>query len=77
MNALDELDRVCSVALAETASPEANSLASKLLGEVLLVANEKADAGDDWFKETIMEHRAMFHRVLARNYQTLINEGKV
>ena len=79
MEALDELDRVCGVKLSdevlamENVSPEAKSKASKLLGEVLLVANDKSD---DWFKETIMEHRVMFQRALAKGYQTLINEDK-
>lgn len=82
MEALDELDRVCGVKLSdevlamETVSPEANSKASKLLGGVLLVANDKSDEGDDWFKEIIMEHRVMFQRALAKGYQTLINEDK-
>ena len=71
----DEFDEVLKNKLAENVSPEAKSLASKLMGRLLLTAAEKSEKdGDDWYRYFVLTHRDTFRDVLAKGYQTMINE---
>lgn len=71
---MDELDRVLGFEQAKIVSPEAKKLANKLMGEAFLLATEM---DDDWMREMFVSHRGIFSDILARCYQTAINEGKM
>ena len=74
----DEFDEVLKNKLAENVSPEAKSLASKLMGRLLLAAAEKSEEeDDDWYRYFVMTHRDTFRDVLAKGYQTMLDDGKV
>lgn len=76
MDAVDECERVLSVSASEDAGPDAVSLANKLYTQLMLMAREK-DEEENWtyFQDIYM--RNIPHRVnmIARHYQTLINNG--
>lgn len=74
----DEFDAVLKNELAENVSPEAKTLASKLMGRLLLAAAEKSEKeDDDWYRYFVITHRDTFRDALAKGYQTMINDGKV
>lgn len=76
MDAVDECERVLSVSASEDAGPDAVSLASKLYTQLMLMAREKdEEENGTYFQDIYM--RNIPHRVnmIARHYQTLINNG--
>lgn len=76
MDAVDEFERVLSVSASEDAGSDAVSLASKLYTQLMLMAREKdEEENGTYFQDIYM--RNIPHRVnmIARHYQTLINNG--
>jgi hypothetical protein len=76
MDAVDECERVLSVSATEDAGPDAVSLANKLYTQLMLMAREKdEEENGTYFQDIYM--RNIPHRVnmIARHYQTLINNG--
>lgn len=76
MDAVDECERVLSVSASEDAGPDAISLANKLYTQLMLMAREKdEEENGTYFQDIYM--RNIPHRVnmIARHYQTLINNG--
>ena len=76
MDAGDECERVLSVSASEDAGPDAVSLANKLYTQLMLMAREKdEEENGTYFQDIYM--RNISHRVnmIARHYQTLINNG--
>lgn len=76
MDAVDECERVLGVLVANDAGPDAVSLASKLYTQLMLMAREKdEEENGTYFQDIYM--RNIPHRVnmIARHYQTLINNG--
>lgn len=76
MDAVDECERVLGVLVAKDAGPDAVSLASKLYTQLMLMAREKdEEENGTYFQDIYM--RNIPHRVnmIARHYQTLINNG--
>lgn len=76
MDAVDECERVLSVSASEDAGPDAVSLANKLYTQLMLMAREKdEEENGTYFQDIYM--RNISHRVnmIARHYQTLINNG--
>lgn len=76
MDAVDECERVLSVSASEDAGPDAVSLASKLYTQLMLMAREKdEEENGTYFQDIYM--RNIPHRVnmIARHYQTLIDNG--
>lgn len=76
MDAVDECERVLSVPASEDAGPDAVSLANKLYTQLMLMAREKdEEENGTYFQDIYM--RNIPHRVnmIARHYQTLINNG--
>jgi len=76
MDAVDECERVLSVSASEDAGPDAVSLANKLYTQLMLMAREKdEEENGTYFQDIYM--RNIPHRVnmIARHYQTLINNG--
>lgn len=74
MDAVDECERVLSVSASEDAGPDAVSLANKLYTQLMLMAREKdEEENGTYFQDIYM--RNIPHRVnmIARHYQTLIN----
>lgn len=74
MDAVDECERVLSVSASEDAGPDAVSLANKLYTQLMLMAREKDEEENGTFFQDIYM-RNIPHRVnmIARHYQTLIN----
>lgn len=83
MDAVDECERVLSVSASEDAGPDAISLANKLYTQLMLMAREKDEEENGTYEEengTYFQDiymRNIPHRVnmIARHYQTLINNG--
>lgn len=76
MDAVDECERVLSVSASEDAGPDAVSLANKLYTQLMLMAREKdEEENGTYFQDIYM--RNIPHRVnmIARHYQTLIDNG--
>lgn len=76
MDAVDECERVLSVSASEDAGPDAISLANKLYTQLMLMAREKdEEENGTYFQDIYM--RNIPHRVnmIARHYQTLIDNG--
>lgn len=76
MDAVDECERVFGVSASEDAGPDAVSLANKLYTQLMLMAREKdEEENGTYFQDIYM--RNIPHRVnmIARHYQTLINNG--
>ena len=76
MDAVDECERVLSVSASEDAGPDAVSLANKLYTQLMLMAREKdEEENGTYFQDLYM--RNIPHRVnmIARHYQTLIDNG--
>lgn len=76
MDAVDECERVLSVSASEDAGPDAISLANKLYTQLMLMARDKdEEENGTYFQDIYM--RNIPHRVnmIARHYQTLINNG--
>lgn len=76
MDAVDECERVLSVSASDDAGPDAVSLANKLYTQLMLMAREKdEEENGTYFQDIYM--RNIPHRVnmIARHYQTLINNG--
>lgn len=65
--------------MAEDYSPEAETMAARLIGRMTVVAADKDEEDDDTFFSTQLSKLHSTHRfeVLAKCYQTLINEGKI
>lgn len=76
MDAVDECERVLSVSASEDAGPDAVSLANKLYTQLMLMAREKDEEENGTYLQDIYM-RNIPHRVnmIARHYQTLINNG--
>lgn len=77
--ALAEWDRLVDVAPAEEASVEAKKKAALLIGRVLLIAKERDNEEliEPTLVNLIAKHKEFWLRVLAKRYQTLIDEGKI
>lgn len=76
MDAVDECERVLGVPATEDAGPDAVSLANKLYTQLMLMAREKdEEENGTYFQDIYM--RNIPHRVnmIARHYQTLIDNG--
>ena len=76
MDAVDECERVLGASASEDAGPDAVSLANKLYTQLMLMAREKdEEENGTYFQDIYM--RNIPHRVnmIARHYQTLINNG--
>ena len=76
MDVVDEYDRVLSVSASEDAGPDAVSLANKLYTQMMLMAREK-DEDENWtfFQDIYMRNIPLRVNMIARHYQTLINNG--
>lgn len=76
MDAVDECERVLSVSASEDAGPDAISLANKLYTQLMLMAREKDEEENGTYFQDIYMHNIP-HKVnmIARHYQTLINNG--
>lgn len=76
MDAVDEYDRVLSVSASEDAGPDAVSLANKLYTQLMLMAREKdEDENVTYFQDIYMRNIPLRVNMIARHYQTLINNG--
>ena len=76
MDAVDEYDRVLSVSASEDAGPDAVSLANKLYTQLMLMAREKdEDENVTFFQDIYMRNIPLRVNMIARHYQTLINNG--
>lgn len=76
MDAVDEYDRVLSVSASEDAGPDAVSLANKLYTQMMLMAREKdEDENGAFFQDIYMRNIPLRVNMIARHYQTLINNG--
>lgn len=76
MDAVDEYDRVLSVSASEDAGPDAVSLANKLYTQMMLMAREKdEDENGTFFQDIYMRNIPQRVNMIARHYQTLINNG--
>lgn len=75
---MDEWDRVLSNKRAENPSPEARRLAAKLYADKLLESKQRdAEENDTYFQDILTSNREFKINLLAKCYQTLINEGKI
>lgn len=76
MDVVDEYDRVLSVSASEDAGPDAVSLANKLYTQLMLMAREKdEDENVTYFQDIYMRNIPLRVNMIARHYQTLINDG--
>lgn len=76
MDAVDEYDRVLSVSASEDAGPDAVSLANKLYTQLMLMAREKdEDENVTYSQDIYMRNIPLRVNMIARHYQTLINNG--
>ena len=76
MDAVDEYDRVLSVSASEDAGPDAVSLANKLYTQLMLMAREKdEDENVTYSQDIYMCNIPLRVNMIARHYQTLINNG--
>lgn len=76
MDAVDEYDRVLSVSASDSAGPDAVSLANKLYTQMMLMAREKdEDENGTFFQDIYMRNIPQRVNMIARHYQTLINNG--
>ena len=76
MDAVDEYDRVLSVSASEDAGPDAVSLANKLYTQLMLMAREKdEDENVTYSQDIYMRNIPQRVNMIARHYQTLINNG--
>ena len=76
MDAVDEYDRVLSVSAFEDAGPDAVYLANKLYTQLMLMAREKdEDENVTYSQDIYMRNIPLRVNMIARHYQTLINNG--
>ena len=76
MDVVDEYNRVLSVSASEEAGPDAVSLANKLYTQMMLMAREKdEDENGTFFQDIYMRNIPQRVNMIARHYQTLINNG--
>lgn len=76
MDVVDEYDRVLSVSASEDAGPDAVSLANKLYTQLMLMAREKDEEENvTYFQDIYMRNIPLRVNMIARHYQTLINNG--
>lgn len=78
---LDEFDTVLAAKMAEQASPEAQLKAKRLYGRVRIVADARdMEQGDEYFIRIFNPSKpesASAINMLAKCYQTLMDEGKI
>ena len=76
MDIVDECERVLSVSASDGAGPDAVSLANKLYTQMMLMAREKdEDENGTFFQDIYMRNIPQRVNMIARHYQTLINNG--
>ena len=76
MDTVDECVRVLSVSASDGAGPDAVSLANKLYTQMMLMAREKdEDENGTFFQDIYMRNIPQRVNMIARHYQTLINNG--
>ena len=76
MDVVDEYDRVLSVSASDGAGPDAVSLANKLYTQMMLMAREKdEEENGTFFQDIYMRNIPLRANMIARHYQTLINNG--
>ena len=76
MDAVDECLRVLSVSASDGAGPDAVSLANKLYTQMMLMAREKdEEENGTFFQDIYMRNIPQRVNMVARHYQTLINNG--
>ena len=76
MDTVDECERVLSVSASDGAGPDAVSLANKLYTQMMLMAREKdEDENGTFFQDIYMRNIPQRVNMIARHYQTLINNG--
>lgn len=76
MDVVDEYDRVLSVSASDDAGPDAVSLANKLYTQLMLMAREKdEDENVTYSQDIYMRNIPLRVNMIARHYQTLINDG--
>ena len=76
MDAVDEYERVLSVSASEDAGTDAVSLANKLYTQMMLMAREKdEEENGTFFQDIYMRNIPQRVNMIARHYQTLINNG--
>ena len=76
MDTVDECLRVLSVSASDGAGPDAVSLANKLYTQMMLMAREKdEDEKGTFFQDIYMRNIPQRVNMIARHYQTLINNG--
>ena len=76
MDVVDECVRVLSVSASDGAGPDAVSLANKLYTQMMLMAREKdEDENGTFFQDIYMRNIPQRVNMIARHYQTLINNG--
>ena len=76
MDTVDECLRVLSVSASEDAGPDAVSLANKLYTQMMFMAREKdEDENGTFFQDIYMRNIPQRVNMIARHYQTLINNG--
>lgn len=76
MDAVDECERVLGVLVAKDAGPDAVSLASRLYTQLMLMAREKdEEENGTYFQDIYMCNIPHRVNMIARHYQTLINNG--
>ena len=76
MDAVDEYERVLSVSASEDAGTDAVSLANKLYTQMMLMAREKdEEENGTFFQDIYMRNIPQRVNMIARHYQTLIDNG--
>ena len=76
MDTVDEYERVFGVSASEDAGPDAVSLANKLYTQMMLMAREKdEEKNGTFFQDIYMRNIPQRVNMIARHYQTLINNG--
>ena len=76
MDIVDECERVLRVSASDGAGPDAVSLANKLYTQMMLMAREKdEDENGTFFQDIYMRNIPQRVNMIARHYQTLINNG--
>lgn len=78
---LDEFDRVLAAKMSDHAGPDATMKAKQLYGRVRIVADTRdMENGEEFFTRIINPSRKNYGTtisMLAKCYQTLIDEGKI
>ena len=75
---MDEWDRVLSNKPTDNPTPEARRLAAKLYAEELLLAKQRdAEENGTYFQDILTANREFKINLLAKCYQTIIDEGKI